>query len=108
MNSPYNDVGTVFHRIRRWAFERGILDESDASQQFVKLGEEVGELAASLVRHQQRDIEDAIGDCVVVLTILAEQVNVALEDCVEDAYQIISKRRGRMVDGVWVKQEDIL
>ena len=41
MSSPYNDVGTVFHRIRRWAFERGILDESDASQQFVTLVEEV-------------------------------------------------------------------
>lgn len=108
MSSPYNDVGTVFHRIRRWAFERGILDESDASQQFVKLVEEVGELAAGLVRHRQADIEDAIGDCVVVLTILAEQAGVALEDCVEDAYRIISQRRGRMVDGVWLKQEDIL
>ena len=97
------DLGTVFHRIRRWAHERDIVEQSTAVQQLAKLIEEVGELAAALVRHQQLEIEDAIGDCVVVLTILAEQVGVA----VEDSYDQIKDRRGRMVDGIWVKSQDL-
>ena len=102
-----DDLGTVFHRIRRWAHERDIVEQSTAVQQLAKLIEEVGELAAALVRHQQLEIEDAIGDCVVVLTILAEQVGVAVEDCVEDSYDQIKDRRGRMVDGIWVKSQDL-
>lgn len=75
-------------------------------QQLAKLTEEVGELAAAIVRCRDADTKDAIGDCAVVLTILAEQLGVAMEDCVESAYDEIKGRRGRMIDGVWVKSGD--
>lgn len=75
-------------------------------QQLAKLTEEVGELAAAIVRCRDVDTKDAIGDCAVVLTILAEQLGVAMEDCVESAYDEIKGRRGRMIDGVWVKSGD--
>ena len=52
------------------------------------------------------DAKDAIGDCAVVLTIIADQLGMAIEDCVDCAYEEIKDRRGRMVDGVWVKAED--
>jgi len=101
------DLGTVYHRIRRWAHARDIVDQSTTVQQLAKLVEECGELASALVRHRTVDAKDAIGDMVVVLTIIAEQLGHAVEDCVEAAYQEIKDRQGRMVDGVWIKQADL-
>jgi len=65
-------------------------------------------LAATLwsLRRPRRCIADSIGDCVVVLTILAAQNGLQIEDCITQAYDEIKERKGVMKDGVFVKEED--
>ena len=62
---------TIFHHIRRWAFERDLYTDGDSKTQYIKLQEESGELAQALLKRDKDEIKDAIGDMVVVLTNLA-------------------------------------
>ena len=89
--------------IRDWAEARNLILGSDYKSQFLKLVEEVGELANALAKDNKLEIKDAIGDIVVVLTIIAEQKNMFIEDCIDSAYEEIKDRKGRMVNGVFVK-----
>lgn len=96
-----------FERIRRWAQDRNLIDGSDPFRQSVKLFEELGELAAGVARNRPEAIKDGIGDAVVVLTIIAAQHGMTIEDCIEAAWDEIKDRRGRMIDGVFVKEADL-
>ena len=93
----------MFTKIRRWAYERGIYDHGDSKTQYVKLMEEAGELAEALLKNDKPEIIDAIGDMVVVLTNLAKLEKLDIEDCIDNAYQTISKRTGKMMNGTFVK-----
>jgi len=95
---------TDFDSIRDWAHAREIIHGCTGRDQFVKLGEEFGELAESLLRYDLPAIKDAIGDMVVVLTILSAQLDMTIEECIAHAYDQIKDRRGRMVNGTWVKE----
>jgi len=96
---------TDFELIRKWAKEKGILDKGDSKTQYIKLQEEAGELAKALLKKDKEEIIDAIGDCVVVLTNLAELENLKIEDCIKSAYDVIINRTGKMVNGTFVKNE---
>ena len=95
---------TVFDNIRSWAKERGIYERGDSQTQYVKLMEEAGELAQALLKRDEPEIYDAIGDMIVVLTNLAELEGVKVEDCISDAYSEIANRKGKMINGTFVKQ----
>ncbi len=69
-----------------------------------ELYEEAGELAQALLKDDQPEVIDAIGDMVVVLTNLAHQRGVSIEQCINDAYKVISKRKGKMINGTFVKE----
>lgn len=92
-----------FQRIRDWADERGIYDKGDSKTQFAKLIEEAGELAQGLLKSNKLETKDAIGDMVVVLTNLAHLEGFTIEDCVDSAYNEISNRKGKMINGTFVK-----
>jgi NTP pyrophosphatase (non-canonical NTP hydrolase) len=92
-----------FQLIREWAKERGLYDKGNATTQYVKLQEEAGELAKALLKNDQPEVIDAIGDMVVVLTNLAYMRGVNIESCISSAYDVISKRTGKMVNGTFVK-----
>ena len=94
---------SVFELIREWAYERGITKKGDVKTQYIKLLEETGELAEAILRDNQADIVDAIGDAVVVLTNLATLAGVNIEHCIDAAYGEISNRTGNMVNGTFVK-----
>ena len=96
----------MFENIRQWADERGLYDEGDAKTQLIKLQEEMGELAKATLEKDQAEVIDAIGDMVVVLTNLAHLNNVHIETCIAEAYNVISKRTGKMVNGTFVKDAD--
>lgn len=96
-----------FNDIRQWARDRNLIEGSDRFRQMVKLVEEQGELAAGIAKGNTGLVADSIGDMVVVLTILAEQSGLSIEGCIEQAYHEIKYRKGRMVDGVFVKSEDL-
>lgn len=90
--------------VRDWAREKG-LDKADPAKQMLKLVEEVGELAADLAKG--RDPKDSIGDCLVVLTILCLQLGYSLEEPLNVAYHEIANRKGKMIDGIFVKESDL-
>ena len=94
-----------FQKIRDWAGERGLYTKGDTKTQFCKLMEEAGELGRAVLKDDQPEFIDAIGDMVVVLTNLAHLNGVTIEDCIDSAYKVISKRTGKMVNGTFVKDE---
>ena len=93
-------------RISVWAEARNLIHGSTAQAQMVKLMEEAGELAGGIAKDKPDVIADSIGDCAVVLIILAEQCGLDFADCVAQAYDEIKDRKGRMVDGFFVKEGD--
>lgn len=96
-------LSNEFEPIRKWAKEKGILDKGDAKTQYLKLQEEAGELAKALLKNDEPEIIDALGDCVVVLVNLAALKGYKLELCINTAYDVISKRTGKMENGTFVK-----
>ena len=77
----------------------------DIKTQLLKLYEEAGELSEAVLKEDKQETIDAIGDCVVVLTNLSEHLGVNIEECIEQAYQEIKNRKGKMVNGTFVKDE---
>ncbi len=98
-----NNFPDRFDLIRDWAATRGLYEAGNSHTQYVKLQEEAGELAKALLKNDKPEIIDAIGDMVVVLTNLAELGGTSIEDCIDSAYDVISKRTGKMVNGTFVK-----
>jgi len=94
---------TQFDLIRDWADERGLYDNGDPKTQALKLMEEVGEIARAVLKDDFDEAVDGIGDAVVVLTNLAELIGAPIEMCIDEAYDVISKRTGKMVNGTFVK-----
>jgi NTP pyrophosphatase (non-canonical NTP hydrolase) len=92
-----------FELIREWAEAKGIYANGDSKTQYIKLLEEAGELAQALLKRDEPEIKDAIGDMVVVLTNLAKLEDLNIEDCIKSAYDVIAKRTGKMVNGTFVK-----
>jgi NTP pyrophosphatase (non-canonical NTP hydrolase) len=99
------NVGSLnrFDLIRAWAHERGLYDKGDTKTQYLKLMEEAGELGRAILKDDEVEFVDAIGDMVVVLTTLAHLGNVSIEQCIDEAYRVISKRTGKMQNGTFVK-----
>jgi len=100
---PDCDCMSQFDLIREWASERGLYDKGDPKTQTLKLMEEAGEICRAVLKNDKAEIIDGIGDCVVVLTNLAELNNVSIEDCIDAAYDEISNRTGKMVNGTFKK-----
>ena len=94
---------SIFDSIRNWAKVRGIYENGDARTQYIKLQEEAGELAKAMLKDDQAEVIDAIGDMVVVLTNLAHMRGLSIEQCINSAYEVISKRTGSMINGTFVK-----
>lgn len=97
------ELKNEFEPIRQWATEKGIYDKGDEKTQYVKFQEEAGELAKAIINDDYEEIVDAIGDCVVVLTSIAKFKGVKIEDCINEAYSVIAKRKGTMINGSFVK-----
>ena len=94
---------SVFDKIRSWGYDKEIIGKSTTEKQFLKLLEEVGELSSAIQKADDAEIKDAIGDIVVVLTLLAEMEIYKIEDCIESAYDVIKSRSGSIKGGVFVK-----
>lgn len=92
--------------VQEWSINKG-LHQADPAKQFLKTSEEFGEIAAAMARGQRDELQDAIGDTTVTLIILAQQHGMEFSECLETAYNVIAKRTGKMIDGVFVKSEDL-
>ena len=96
---------SAFNKIRDWAKDRNLYQKGDSKTQYVKLMEEAGELAQALLKQNKPEIKDAIGDMVIVLANLSELEGFKIEDCINESFNVISKRTGKMVNGTFVKDE---
>jgi len=101
----YMKTDNRFQLIRDWAGERGLYTKGDTKTQFCKLMEEAGELGRAVLKNDNEEFVDAIGDMVVVLTNMAHLGGTTIEECIDAAYKVISKRTGKMVNGTFVKDE---
>lgn len=99
------DLDLLIDRVRYWAIKKG-LDKADPYKQIVKLVEEVGELSGALLRSNAEGIVDGIGDILVVLTILTQQLDLDLQACLEHAYNEIKNRKGTLKNGVFIKENE--
>jgi len=94
-----------FDLIRGWAQTRGLYDGGDPKTQALKLVEEVGETCRAILKQDTKEMIDGIGDCVVVLTNLAELIGTPIEDCIDKAYNEIKGRTGKMNNGTFKKDD---
>ena len=100
----FDDVESAsFDEIREWAKQRGLYEKGDTKTQFLKLMEEAGELGRAILKDDQAEFVDAIGDMVVVLTNLACLGGTSIETCIDSAYNEIKNRKGKMKNGTFVK-----
>ena len=98
-----NGKVSQFDLIRTWANDRGLYDNGDPKTQALKLAEEVGETCRAILKEDAPEMIDGIGDCVVVLTNLAELIGTPIEDCIDKAYNEIKGRTGKMDNGTFKK-----
>lgn len=95
----------LFEGINKWGWDKGILPDADPLAQWTKTMEEATELGVAIANRNREEVKDAIGDIIVTLTMQAEAWALTPQECMEHAFNIISKRTGKMVDGVFVKDE---
>lgn len=94
-------------QVVQWASDKGLVDNSTWEAQYVKLTEEKDELMVALMAKDLDSIEDELGDCLVVLTVVAAQHGLTIEQCYKRAYNKISKRKGKTINGIFVKESDL-
>ena len=102
-HTQVNKANDRFQLIRNWAKSRGLYAKGDTKTQYCKLMEEAGELGRAILKDDQVEFVDAIGDMIVVLTNLAHLGNTSIEACIDAAYGEIKNRKGNMKNGTFVK-----
>jgi uncharacterized protein YabN with tetrapyrrole methylase and pyrophosphatase domain len=91
--------------IREWHHDRNLIEGSTDKDQFCKLMQEAGELSDSICKG--KDVSDDIGDMMVVLINIAERNKLSLRECLKVAWGDIKNRKGKMIDGIFVKETDL-
>ena len=90
--------------IGQWHRDRNLIEGSTDKDQYLKLIQEAGELSDSLCKG--KDIRDDVGDMMVVLINIMVRNNSTMKDCLKVAYADIKDRKGKMIDGIFVKEGD--
>tara|TARA_R100000808_G_C2145223_1_gene153046 strand:+ start:1886 stop:2266 length:381 start_codon:yes stop_codon:yes gene_type:complete len=103
-NSKVESLDDYIRKVSRWHRDRNLIDGSTDKDQALKLLQELGELSDSICKG--KDISDDIGDMLVVMINIVERNNLTLTHCLKQAWMDIKDRRGRMVDGIFIKEAD--
>ena len=101
---PISETEELVDKITKWHHDRNLIEGSTDKDQYCKLIQEAGELSDNICKG--KDVADDIGDMMVVLINIAERNELSLVDCLSKAWDDIKDRKGRMVDGVFVKESD--
>ena len=88
--------------IEKWHEDRNLIDGSTDKDQVLKLLQELGELSDSVCKGT--DLRDDLGDMLVVMINIMKRNNLTIDNCLEKAYNDIKDRKGKIIDGVFVKQ----
>ena len=92
-------------KVAQWHHDRNLIEGATDKDQFCKLIQEAGELSDNICKG--KDMSDDIGDMIVVLINIAERNNLTLKECLEKAWDDIKDRKGKMVDGIFIKEGDL-
>lgn len=98
-----NDLIT---KVEQWFIDHN-LQNADPNKQMLKLFEELGEVASGMARNDLEEVKDGIGDTLVVLVGLSMQLDLDITECLEIAYNEIKDRKGKLINGVFVKEDDL-
>lgn len=106
-----NTFSDLVAKINEWADERN-LKQADPKIQWMRITEEVGEIRDVLLKptkfnEPQTALKDAIGDTLVTIIVLAHQLDLDVTECLNIAYREIRNRKGKMINGTFVKEEDL-
>lgn len=93
----------LINNVTKWADEKGLIKEENATKQMLKVIEEVGETAGALAKNNRGELKDGIGDSFVTLIILANQCGFTPQQCLDAAWDEIKDRTGNTINGVFVK-----
>lgn len=100
-----HDLLTLCEKVKQWHYARNLIEGSTDKDQTLKLLQELGELSDNVCKG--KDIRDDIGDMLVVMLNITERNQISLADCLQRAWDEIKDRKGKMVDGIFVKEEDL-
>lgn len=90
-------------KVLEWAEQKGILKQENYLKQYIKFNAEAGELGDAILELDAEKIIDAIGDVQVTIIILAAQLGLNYNECLETAYNVIAKRTGKTSNGIFFK-----
>ena len=99
------EFDTLVNKVINWHQDRNLIDGSSDKDQALKLLQELGELSDSICKGG--DIKDDIGDMLVVMLNITARNKVSLSQCLAKAWEDIKDRKGKMIDGIFVKEEDL-
>ena len=100
------NVGDFIQDIAQWHHDRNLINGSTNITQFAKLISEAGELSNNIAKG--KDCRDDIGDMIVVLVNIAERNGYTIEECLAQAWNDIKDRKGKMINGTFVKEADLV
>ena len=86
-----------------WANQKNLLKPENHKNQALKMVSEIGELCDAIVKNDRPEVIDSLGDSLVTIIILAEQLDLNPTKCLQSAYDEIKNRTGKTVDGTFIK-----
>lgn len=106
-----NTLSELITKINQWSDDRN-LKQADPKIQWMRITEEVGEIRDVLLKptkftEPQAALKDAIGDTLVTIIVLAHQLDLDVTECLGIAYEEIKNRKGKMINGTFVKESDL-
>ncbi|WP_368868367.1 MazG-like family protein [Staphylococcus epidermidis] len=101
-----NTINQLVKQVEQWSINKN-LHNGNSDRQALKFYEEAGEVAAALSRNDKEALKDGIGDTIVTLIILAQQQGWSLEECLQYAYEEIKNRKGKTINGTFIKDKDL-
>jgi NTP pyrophosphatase (non-canonical NTP hydrolase) len=99
------DEKVLLNQILDWADDRGLISVLSPNPQMLKVVEEVGELSSAILKNDREKTIDAIGDTLVTVIILSAQLGLNPFDCLKSAYNEIKDRKGKTINGTFIKEE---
>lgn len=104
-------MNNLINKINQWADDRD-LKQADPKIQWMRITEEVGEIRGVLLKptkftQPKAALKDAIGDTLVTIIVLAHQLDLDVTECLGLAYEEIKNRKGKMINGTFIKESDL-
>lgn len=94
----------LIENVKQWADDKGLLKPENSNKQFMKIVEELGEVARADIKNNDAELEDGIGDVFVTVIIYSLMKGKNPRECLNSAWNEIRDRKGKLVDGSFIKE----